>query len=260
MYICKRCKKECFDLFGSGQYCSRGCSNARERSESVKKKISEGVRKCDAYLEGRLNSKSGLKINHTCPTCENSFSKRPSWKGKYCSRKCASHSSKMGGYRPGSGRSKSGWYQGYYCGSTWELAFLIWSIDHGLPIQRCNETFPYVFEGKTRTYLPDFKINDIFVEIKGFNTSQNEAKVSQFVGKLIVLYEEDLQHVFSYVESKYGKDYIKLYEGNPYDKKSKSCVLCQKPCVNIYCSKQCSIRGNHKHRLNLFPGPTALFR
>lgn len=254
MYVCKRCKKECFEKFGSGQFCSRQCANVRERTEEIKKKISSGVRNCDAYLEGRISPGKGKTkfklIEKLCPICNESFSARDKKiQKKFCSLACSYKNPVMGGYRVGSGRSKSGWYQGYYCGSTWELAFLIWSIDHGLPIQRCNEKFPYVFEGKTRTYLPDFKINDIFVEIKGFNTSQNEAKVSQFVGKLIVLYEEDLQHVFSYVESKYGKDYVKLYEGNPYDKKSKSCVLCQKPCVNIYCSKQCSIRGNHKHRL-----------
>jgi hypothetical protein len=254
MYTCRRCKKECFEKFGSGQFCSRQCANARERTEETKKKISSGVRNCDAYLKGRINSRKGKTkfkiVEKTCPICNSKFSTKETKNSKkFCSLSCSTKNPAMGGYRLGSGRSKPGWYQGFYCGSTWELAFLVWALEHDLPVQRCTEKFPYVFEGKTRTYLPDFKINDIFVEIKGYHSSQTEAKTSQFPGRLIVLYESDLQHVFSYVESKYGKNFDSLYEGNPHNKRLKSCVLCGNPCVNIYCSKLCSIRGNHKHRL-----------
>lgn len=32
----------------------------------------------------------------------------------------------MGGLRHGSGRGKKGWYKGFYCRSTWELAWLVY--------------------------------------------------------------------------------------------------------------------------------------
>ena len=37
-----------------------------------------------------------------------------------------------GGKRHGSGRGKKGWYKGYYCDSTWELAWVIYQLDHGV--------------------------------------------------------------------------------------------------------------------------------
>ena len=37
---------------------------------------------------------------------------------------------KTGGIREGAGRSKSGWYKGYYCNSSYELAWVIYSLDN----------------------------------------------------------------------------------------------------------------------------------
>ena len=263
MYYCKKCNKACEVKFGSGIFCSRKCSNSRERTEEIKQKISKGVRTCEAYKEGRLNVNKGktkfVDVERVCPTCSNNFITSTSKLKKFCSSSCAYKSPNMGGYRPGSGKSKSGWYKGFYCGSTWELAFLIWCLDHDISIQRCDERFNYTLEGKKRTYLPDFKINDIHIEIKGFDTRQVQEKTKQFPKKLLVLFEEDLSHVFDYVKNNYGKDFINLYEGNPHNKKIKSCVLCGKPCVNVYCSKRCSIKGNHKHRLVTLLGAAPSF-
>lgn len=46
------------------------------------------------------------------------------------------YSKSMGGYRKGSGVGKSGWYNGIYCDSSWELAYVIYHIDNNLPIIR----------------------------------------------------------------------------------------------------------------------------
>lgn len=252
MYQCKKCGKVCETKFGSGSFCSRNCANSRERTLETKEKISKGVRSCNAYKEGRLNINKGktkfAKIEKICPTCQKSFEVLTGKLKKFCSSSCAYKSPNMGGYRPGSGKSKSGWYKGFYCGSTWELAFLVWCLDHNVPVQRCNERFNYTFEGNNRTYIPDFKINDIHVEIKGFKTKQVEEKTKQFPSKLLVLFEEDLKHVFDYVKNTYGKCFINLYEGNPYNKKMNSCVLCGDPCNKTYCSKKCSMQGNRKKR------------
>ena len=44
--------------------------------------------------------------------------------------------SKLGGYREGSGRSKSGYYNGIYCGSTYELCWVIYALDTQVKFDR----------------------------------------------------------------------------------------------------------------------------
>ena len=41
-----------------------------------------------------------------------------------------------GGYRQGSGRGKKGWYKGFFCDSSWELAYVIYCLDHNIDIKR----------------------------------------------------------------------------------------------------------------------------
>ena len=115
-----------------------------------------------------------------------------------------------GGYRKGSGRGIKGWYKGFYCDSSWELAYVIFCLEHGKRICRNTEYRTYLFEGRTRKYLPDFIVDDKLVEIKGFSSEQWKAKSAQNPD-VIVLGGNDLQPVFQYVISKYGKDYTNLY-------------------------------------------------
>lgn len=118
----------------------------------------------------------------------------------------------LGGYQPGSGRGKKGWYKGIFCDSSWELAFLIHAIDHGIPIQRNTTKLTYVWKDKVRTYIPDFVVNGSLIEIKGFRTEQWEAKLAANP-HVHVLYDSDIQPIIGWVVDKYGKDYISLYEG-----------------------------------------------
>ena len=252
MYNCEKCKKECLTIFGSGRFCSRKCSNSRIRTKEIKKKISASIKRCKAYLTGSMfhNKGKAQKITSICSICGIKYT-RPSNKiSKFCSRVCSNKSPLVGGYRHGSGRSKSGWYKEIYCGSTWELAFLIWALDNDLPIQRCIAKFAYEFEGK-KSYLPDFVIGEYFIEIKGYDTQQTKAKFRDFPvpEKLVVLREEELQPIFKYVISTYGKDYYELYEGNPYKQKNNICKECKNPCKRIYCSRRCSVLGNNYYKL-----------
>ena len=75
---------------------------------------------------------------------------------------------KGGGYRRGSGRGKKGWYKGYWCGSSWELAWVIYSLEHGVEFTRCTDRFVYTYDGGEHTYTPDFKVNGTYIEIKGY--------------------------------------------------------------------------------------------
>ena len=77
-------------------------------------------------------------------------------------------------------KHRRGWYKGIYCGSSWELVFLIWALDHKLNIQRCNKIFKYNYNGKTYNYYPDFEIDRIIYEIKGFEDYKAKAKHNAF--------------------------------------------------------------------------------
>lgn len=100
---------------------------------------------------------------------------------------------------------------GLYCDSSWELAFVVFCLEHGIEICRCVERFPYVFEGKTHTYLPDFIIDGKYVEIKGFSTPQWESKKEQFPYDLLVITGLEITTYIDYVKDKYGNDFTSLY-------------------------------------------------
>lgn len=120
-----------------------------------------------------------------------------------------------GGYRQGSGRGKKGWYKGIFCDSSWELAYILYCEFNNIEVYRNTEKFEYEFDGKIYHYLPDFIVGNNFIEIKGYMTQKNLAKITQFPHnkyKLIVYLEEDIKPILKFIIDRYGKDYIKLYE------------------------------------------------
>jgi len=119
-----------------------------------------------------------------------------------------------GGYRHGSGRGIKGWYKGMFCDSSWELAFVLWSEMHNKDIERNKSTFAYIWNDKIRKYLPDFIVDNQFVEIKGWLSPQNQAKISQFPHdkyQLNVYTEAHMKPIISEVIQRYGKDFVRLY-------------------------------------------------
>lgn len=118
----------------------------------------------------------------------------------------------LGGYRFGSGRGKKGTYKGYYCDSSWELAYVIFNLEHNIEFERNEKLFPYEFNGEQHKYKPDFIEGDTYVEVKGYYTEQVEAKTKAFPYKLKFLDKKTIKPYVDYVVSKYGQDYIRLYE------------------------------------------------
>lgn len=120
---------------------------------------------------------------------------------------------RFGGYRQGSGQGKKGWYQGYWCDSTYELVYVIYNLDHGIAFSRNTERLEYVCGSRKATWMPDFILPDgVYVEIKGYEDARARAKFDQFSRSLRVLKREDMNEMFSYVESRYGRDLVRLYE------------------------------------------------
>jgi len=117
----------------------------------------------------------------------------------------------LGGYRIGGGRGKCGWYKGIFCDSSWELAFVIWHMDHNISIERCKVPRHYTWNDKVRKYYPDFVVNEITYEIKGYRTLQWEAKIADHTD-IVCLFQYEIKPYLQYAIDNYGKDYIKLYD------------------------------------------------
>lgn len=117
----------------------------------------------------------------------------------------------LGGYVEGSGRGKKGRYKGIYCDSSWELAFVLYSEIMGVTVVRNLEKFDYTFEGVSKKYIPDFVVNGKFVEVKGYDSPQWQAKLSCFPHSIEVYGKEEMKKVLDVVIERYGKDFLKMY-------------------------------------------------
>lgn len=163
----------------------------------------------------------------------------------------------MGGYRPGSGRAKSGYYRGIYCGSTYELVWVIYQFDHNKEFER----FSGLLEYNGRKYIPDFLQDGKIIEIKGYepqNLVDEKTLVAQHHGyDVIVLRKEDLRQEFEWVKKTYSyKNVFELYDGYK-PKYEYECSCCSEKFVTDnkrrkeekFCSRTCA--GKFRHRVIL---------
>ena len=219
---CENCGKVIDGSYGSGRFCNRHCAtiygntHRPKRSAESKKKTSISVKNS---IKCQIAAERSRKIYH-CKQCNKEFfiSDIRDINGRlYCSKECKHKylSEHTGGYREGSGRGKQGWYKGIHCDSSWELAYLVYHLDHNLYIERCKEKRQYVWNNKQHTYYPDFITDDGIIEIKGYSTDQWKSKEEQN-SDVKVLYKNEIKPYLDYVTNTYGTDFIKLYDGyNP---------------------------------------------
>jgi len=107
---------------------------------------------------------------------------------------------------------KKGWYNGYWCDSSWELIFVIYNLEHNIKFERNQLGFEYLYKNEKHKWFPDFILeNKLYIEIKNYDTNITKAKFKYFKLPLKVLYKDDIKYMFDYVIKKYGKDFIKLY-------------------------------------------------
>lgn len=197
-----------------GVYCSRICANSRgPRSVEFKKNVSKKLTGRIGH-PGKTGPRCGTYENRACAHCSSMFVASIRGNKKYCSKMCSSYY--IGGYRKGSGRAKSGYYNGIYCGSTYELCWVIYSLDHGIEFTRFNGAL----ENGNLKYYPDFLLNDgkTIIETKGFEKQEsvdNKTKLAESFGYTVkVLRKDDLQVMFDYVKEKYSTtEYYTLYDG-----------------------------------------------
>ena len=226
--LCENCSNIHDGSYGSGRFCSKFCSSSfssNKNKELKNKKISESLKGRFMGLESstyKSNRFKRIKIEK-CPICDLEFNK--SYSKIYCSRVCylldkdfKFRKKISGGYRRGSGIGKKGWYKGYWCDSSWELAFVIYNIDNNIKFERNKIGYEYLYKGKKHKYYPDYIISNVLHEIKGYETDKDKEKYKGVKDiSLKILYKKDIQHMINYVTSKYGNDYIKLYEKDLVD-------------------------------------------
>jgi len=230
---CMQCKKA---IPYSKKFCNRSCSVTysnigRIRAEESKKKISD-IRVVIAQNKGYsnnfknedgspkywTNTRKRTIVNCSNPYCDNEThvtdSEMGLYKTHFCSLDCRKKNS--GGLRHGSGRGKKGWYKGYYCDSTYELAYVIYNIDNNVNFKRSEIVIPYSYKNKNHNYHPDFENNSTLIEVKGYHTEQVDAKIkaTKEAGyNLQMLYKDDLKYAFDYVKDNYKyKNIEDLYE------------------------------------------------
>jgi hypothetical protein len=241
-------------------FCSSSCSSKFNniRTEEQRAKISKNLKIYYSENEHVCKKERTIKI---CPVCGESFGVVPSSLGQiYCSRKCKDgdenkNTENMGGYRKGSGRGKSGWYKGYFCDSTYELAFLIYCLDHNIEIKRCYRKFSY---GDGKYYHPDFIVDDVIVEIKGYMTDEvlEKAKSIPDEIKYEILTKKELKKHFNYISEQYHKkegQISELYD-NYKPEYNYLCDSCGKEfstnkkriTETVYCSRTCSGKRKRK--------------
>jgi len=205
---CERCGKPHDGSFGSGRFCSRECANSRgPRSDDFKQKVREKLVGRTGWRKGIL---SAPRAKIKCKTCGVEFIAKEKEHRQYCSQECWLTSKEVGGYREGSGRSKCGYYKGIYCGSSWELAWLIYAIDHNINFKR----FKGVLEGNGIKYIPDFIVENTIIEIKGYEKAETVDKktalAESFGYNVKVLRKPQLKPMFDYVKNNY--EYKQLWD------------------------------------------------
>lgn len=219
--LCKYCFKELDFIKRHNTFCNKSCSTSfsnlgREKSESTKSKISTSVKTSKVYhlnyskflYEKRLNESLNKKAYiFICTYCNK---EGISYKGTHTRHKNCSNKGK-GGYNKNSSRGKKGYYKGFWCDSSYELAYLIYCLDNNIKIERNTEGFEYSFEGKTRKFYPDFLVEGKYVEIKNFHSDYTDAKINQFPNEIQVIYTEGIKFYLDYAKSKY-EDFLSAYE------------------------------------------------
>lgn len=174
----------------------------------------KGVTSHTAWNKG-LSKYTDTRVAEYAKSISESFS-QPTWNNdvELNRRNKISNSmmGKYGGIRKGSGHGIKGSYKGIWCDSTYELAFVMYCIDHDIPIHRNTKPYLYKYNGATHRYYPDFIVNNNqIVEIKGFMRDSDYVKVSVVPDLIVILGEQNSKYI-EYALHTYGSDFYKFYD------------------------------------------------
>ena len=263
MNYCLECNTELTSKYAI-KFCCSSCSAIHSNKSRTASgwTMSKAIRdKISASLTGRTghpNTHKGKQLiareNRLCKECGNAFWATPSDKKLYCSTECSSKH--IGGYREGSGKSKSGYYKGIYCGSTYELCWVIYRLDHQLPVKRFDG---YILYDNNRKYYPDFIDGTHIFEMKGWLCKKTDPEVQAKSLAAInqgytidVLFKEDLEKEFNWVKEKYNTSKFHILYDNYKPTFIYNCNHCgcevakdkKAKTDKVFCSRVCAGKGH----------------
>ena len=250
---CEVCGKEHDGSYGSGRFCSKHCrmsyigsQNKSEKSKLALEKYRNSIKaplgtwkcnRCGLVFETRAKLFEHGKIAH--PYIGNWNKGKTKFTDKSIadqSKHCHQHyeegkfkiwcegqhlSNEMkesiaSGMRHSRTGKYRGMYKGYHFDSTWELAYIIYNIDHNIPFDRNAESFEWVDpkDNSKHLYYPDFIENESLIEIKGYKDIKAEIKfntVKNVYKRSIIMIDKDaIGKYLDYVTEHYGKDFLKI--------------------------------------------------
>lgn len=256
-FRCATCGCILTSYYGSGKYCSRSCANSRRKSAASNSKTSNSLKltsktrynlnpkfcaHCGIALSYELrtykycsdfcrnasrneSSKNPRLNNRECLVCGKVFNAPLST--KTCSRECgykllsAKQSKNYQEHKLDhitvKSKYKYGTYAGVYCDSSWELAFVIYLLDHNIDFKRNTDNyFTYTYKGNQHNFFPDFIVGNTYVELKNRHSDLTDAKISAIPPHIDfkILYYEDIKPILSYISNKYGSAWQEMYDRN----------------------------------------------
>lgn len=219
--ICEKCNKNHIGAYGSGRFCSQQCArswstqaNRHARNEKIRQALSQRVTKKCEHCNNDIQSAKRAQCFCSKSCASQSRANDPAFLAKL--RKPKYSSAKMGGPRPGGGRTKAILYdapEGVIKLNAHEIR--VANILNSLSVDwiRNVRGFEYVdATGKKRKYYPDFYLRDynVYVEYKGWVTPALMHKMTTAMRdeNLIIIYSDDKRY------SKLGLSLTEI-ENNP---------------------------------------------
>ena len=214
--------------FEEGKYKKTCCFECSHKLTTLNTNLEEKNKKISKSMEGNISSNRNENFSYykECKYCGNIFDIRlRKNKSDFCCEECKNKSkheklskiakkSNFGGYYPNSIKNHHhGNYKGIHCDSSWELAYLVWCLEHNIKIERCKEVRYYKLNKQTRKYFPDFIVEGQIIEIKGYNDKGSQIKSEQNPDIKVLLYD-DLKESLDYTINKYGNKFWEVL----YDK------------------------------------------
>jgi hypothetical protein len=208
MKICKKCSDEFEPTKGLVSYCSLQCRNSRDRSDEVKKKISDSILKLQPFRSmyngsDKILAKNILLYNENpnhCKICKTKLEYN-NRKKKTCSRLCSISASTNRSYRNGS--RKTIIYNGVVLESSWELeiAQLLDSKNIKWIRPACIKWISN--DGKSRLYYPDFYLTDydMYLDPKNPHCMEVGKEKMEKVSTCINIIYGDISIIKNYIES-----------------------------------------------------------
>lgn len=222
---CKQCNEPLIYKIKKADFCNHSC--AATYSNTNRKVVYSEIGKANHRHIGLKNKKNlidgstrkGIRkfFDLTCCICTKKFQVTYEQKlNKTCSKECKSLLQSQVNHRENNTYGKFGYYQGIYCASSWELAFLIYNKDLGKDIQRCELTFTYFMDDQQHTYFPDFIMDNIIYEVKGYEKEDVQLKTQAVLDasyKIDVIRKKEIMPIIKQLKKKYNvKDITTLYD------------------------------------------------